>query len=207
MADKIVDPALRAAVKERIERAGGIKSEFADLRERPLRHPTNPVGRPVRRVRIQENKSAEQLFAVESQRTRSGAPFKYHAYGNNHHVEIFRNPETGKIEARFVTMMEAAARARRRKEPIVDREWEGREFLMSLAINDMVELDEGGIENLYRVQMLDGANGNVVFRHHKAATLSNNSERLNARPNVLMEKRRARKVNVSPIGERREARD
>lgn len=207
MADKIVDPALRAAVKERIERAGGIKSAFADLRERPLRHPTNPVGRPVRRVRIQENKSAEQLFAVESQRTRSGAPFKYHAYGNNHHVEIFRNPETGKIEARFVTMMEAAARARRRKEPIVDREWEGREFLMSLAINDMVELDEGGVENLYRVQMLDAANRRLVFRHHRASTLDNKSEGIQASINVLIEKRNARKVNVSPIGERREARD
>ena len=207
MADKIVDPALRAAVKERIERAGGIKSAFADLRERPLRHPTNPVGQPVRHVRIQENKSAEQLFAAPSQRTRSGAPFKYHAYGNNHHVEIFRNAETGKVEARFVTMMEAAARARRRKTPIVDREWEGREFLMSLAINDMVELDEGGVDNLYRVQNLDPANRRLVFRHHLASTLDNKSEGIQTSINVLIEKRKARKVNVSPIGELRSARD
>lgn len=207
MADKIVDPALRAAVKERIERAGGIKSAFADLRERPLRHPTNPVGRPVRRVRIRENKSAEQLFAVTSQRTRSGAPFKYHAYGNNHHVEIFRNAETGKIEARFVTMMEAAARARRRKTPIVDREWKGREFLMALAINDMVELDGGGIENLYRVQVLDPIGGRVRLRLHKAATLDDASESLRMVISKLVSERKMRKVNVSPIGELRSARD
>ncbi len=206
MADKIVDPALRAAVKERIERAGGIKSAFADLRERPLRHPTNPVGRPVRHVRIQENKSAEQLFAVDSQRTRSGAPFKYHAYGNNHHVEIFRNEETGKIEARFVTMMEAAARARRRKTPIVDREWEGREFLMSLAINDMVELDEDGTESLYRVQRLEAPAG-LELRHHQAATLSNRSEQVRVVISKLVCERKMRKVNVSPIGELRNARD
>ncbi len=207
MLGKIIDPHLRAAAQERAEQADGAKNAFKDLRERPFRHPKNRVGQPVRRVRIQENKSADQLFAVDSQRTRSGAPFKYHAYGNNHHVEIFRNARTGKVEPRFVTMMEAAARARRRKTPIVDREWEGREFLMSLAINDMVELDEGGLEHLYRVQKIEGANGNVVFRRHRAATLDDNSERLNARPNVLIEKRNARKVNVSPIGELREARD
>ena len=207
MLDKIVDPHLRAAAQERARQAGGAKNAFKDLRERPFRHPKNPVGQPVRRVRIQENKSADQLFAVDSQRTRSGAPFKYHAYGNNHHVEIFRNERTDKIEPRFVTMMEAAARARRRKTPIVDREWEGREFLMSLSINDMVELDEGGLENLYRVQKLDPANGRLVFRQHRASTLENKDEGIQASINVFVEKRRGRKVNVSPIGELREARD
>lgn len=206
MLGKIIDPDLRAAAQERAEQAGGAKNAFKDLRERPFRHPKNPVGQPVRRVRIQENKSADQLFAVGSQLTRSGAPFRYHAYKNNHHVEIFRNARTGKVEPRFVTMMEAAARARRRKTPIVEREWEGREFLMSLAINDMVELDEGGLENLYRVQKLEAPAG-LMLRHHRAATLGDKSEQERAAITKLVDERKMRKVNVSPIGELREARD
>ena len=202
MVDKIVDTTLRDAVRDRVRLAGGkVRDAFKDTAERPFFHPKNPDGQPVRRVRIYENKSPEQLFAVESHRDKRGGPFKYHAYGSNHHVEIFRNANTGKVESRFVTMMEAAKRARRNGTPIVDCEMEGCEFLMALSINDMVELDEGGVKNLYRVQQISGINNNLVLRHHRAARLDDNEERVNARPHVLVEKRNGRKVDVTPLGE------
>ena len=203
-APKIVDPVLREAMQREVREKGSVKAAFP---KGTFPHPANPGGPPVRRVRVYENLSESTLSPMDKQRTRNDAPFQHYAYGSNHHVEIFRNARTGKVEPRFVTMMEAAARARRRKTPIVEREWEGREFLMSLAINDMVEVGEGGPENLYRVQALDAANRNIILRRHKAATISDDLDRLIASPNVLIEKRNARKVNVSPIGELREARD
>ena len=211
-APKIVDPVLREAMQKEVRGRGSVKAAFP---EGTFPHPANPGGPLVRRVRVYENLSESTLSPMDKQRTRNDAPFQHYAYGNNHHVEIFRNAQTGKVEPRFVTMMEAAARARRHKTSIVEREWEGREFLMSLAINDMVELaindmvevGKGGPENLYRVQALDAANRNIILRRHKAATLIDDLDRLIASPNVLIEKRNARKVNVSPIGELREARD
>ena len=201
MMDKIVDPVLRETVRERANQHGGVKAAFKSLAEAPFHHPRNPNGQPVRRVRIYENKSPEQLFAVESQRDRRGGPFKYHAYDNNHHVEIFRNRKTGKVKARFVTMMEAAKRARRDKTPIVDREWEGYEFLMSLSIDDMVELDGGGSDNLYRVQTLDTTAKRLWLRHHRAAKLDDNDTRVLISIRLFIEKRKGRKAVVTPNGE------
>ena len=199
MADKIVDPVLRDAVREHVRQAGVAKAGDA-FKEGAFRHPKNPDGQPVRRVRIYENKSPEQMFAVESQRNRRGGPFKHHSYGSNHHVEIFRNTRTGKVEARFVTMMEAAKRARRDKTPIVDREMEGCEFLMALSKQDMVELDEGGVENLYRVQALEVPD-KLELRHHRAATSDDKSEQVRVVINKLIQERRLRKVAVTSLGE------
>ena len=201
MARKVVDTTLREAIQQRMASVQNPKDAFRT----PFFHPRS--GARMRHVRIFENFKQGTLYESGKQTTRGGYPYKHYRLRNNHHVEIFRNPQTGKVEPRFVTMMEAAARARRLKTPIVDREWEDREFLMSLAINDMVELDDGGLENLYRVQMLDAANNRLVFRQHRASTLDNKDEGIQASINVFVEKRRGRKVNVSPIGELREARD
>ena len=199
MVDKIVDKTLRNAVREHVRRAG-VKKAGDAFKEGGFRHPKNPDGQPVRRVRIYENKSPEQLFAVESQRDKRGGPFKYHAYGSNHHVEIFRNTRTGRVESRFVTMMEAVKRARRDRTPIVDCEMEGCEFLMALSINDMVELDEGGLETLYRVQKIEPTNRRLVLRHHLAATLDDSATQVSMVISKLVDERRMRKVDVAPLG-------
>ena len=206
MVKRIVDPVLRQGIERRISETGGLKDAFGNP-DRSFFHPKNPQGQPVRRVRIYENKSPEQLFAVESQRTSTGEPFKYHALGSNHHVEIFRNGSSGKVVGRFVSMMEAASRIRRRGVPMIDRTWEGHEFLMSLAIDEMVEIGDGGVDNLYRVQVLDATGDRVILRHHLAATLEDNSERVIASVNVLIGKRKGRKAVVTPLGSIRSAND
>ena len=206
MVKKIVDPVLREGIVQRINQTGGIKDAFGDS-ENPFHHPRNPNGQPVRRVRIHENFSADTLYAHEKQRDKRGGPFKYEKLESNHHVEIFRNIASGKIEARFVSMVEAATRARRANKPMIDREWEGHEFLMSLSIDEMVELGDGGIENLYRVQNIDPMGNRVFLRHHKAAKVDNNAERIIAGINVLITKHHGRKVIVNPIGEVRPAHD
>lgn len=200
MVDRIVDKTLRNAVREHVRRAG-VKKAGDAFKERGFRHPRNPADQPVRHVRIYENRSRDQLFAVESQPNRDGGPFKYHAYGSNHHVEIFRNTQTGKVEARFVTMMEAAKRARRDKTSIVDREWEGYEFRMTLSINDMVELDGGGTDNLYRVQKIEPTNNRLVLRHHRAATLDDPSAQVSMVMPKLIDERQMRRVDITLLGE------
>ena len=217
MVKKIVDPVLRKSIEERITLVNGL-TESKDIKkehiqkslgdsENPFYHPRNPNGQPVRRVRIHENLSPDTLYPHEKQRDKRGGAFKYEKLGSNHHVEIFRDNDSGKTEARFVSMLEAANRVRRKNKPMIDREWEGHEFLMSLSIDEMVEIGDGGIENLYRVQMLDASNGNLTLRHHRAATLKDDTERIFAVPSRFIAERRGRKVIVNPIGEVRPAHD
>ena len=213
MVNKIADEELKEVVQLRVKEANlKPKQKAGDaFKDYPFMHPRHPNGQPVRRVRILKNTSRRTpLLGIRPKGDPDGAPFKYYPYENNHHVEIFRNAKTGKVEARFVTMMDAARRAHpargQKKMPVVDPKWKDREFLMSLAINDMVELDEGGIENLYRVQVLEAPVG-LELRHHQAATLGNSSESLRVVISKLVDGRKMRKVNVSPIGELREARD
>lgn len=221
MAKKVVDATLREAIQQRMDSVQNPRDAF----KTPFFHPQS--GARMRHVRIFENFKPRTLYKSDTQTTRGGDPYKHHRFRNNHHVEIFRNRETGKVERpRFVTMMKAAARARgrpnkepiRKRMPIVDRNREGCEFLMSLAINDMVELDEGGADKLYRVQQLE-APSNLLLRRHEAAPTGSDAtpeqkkadkkEPLQVRMVIskLVDERKMRKVNVSPIGELREARD
>ena len=199
---KIVDATLREAMLKQFEEAGSVKAAFPGG---TFPHPKNPNGQPVRRARVYENLSSAGLFAVTKQANRKGGPFKYHVLGSYHHVEIFRNTRTGEINSCFITMLEAAQRARRDKAPIVNREQEGCEFLMALSKNDMVQLDDGGLNSLYRVQEVSGVNEELVLRHHRAAQSDNNAERVSGEPHRLIGERQLRKVDVTPLGEIRSA--
>ncbi len=211
MAQKVVDPILRKPIEARFRKLAEesrkelnkIRGAFTD--EEPLCHPRSGV--LVRRVRLQENRRGN-LVPVYDRLTRDEKPFKYMLTGKNHHVEIFKNRRTGKIEPCFVTMKEAAERARIHKRPIVDKERDGMDFLMSLSINEMVELGDGGVERLYRVQNLDSLNNRIMLRLHRAASDEENSEptRVVRSVNVLME-RGMRKVRVGPLGKIKAARD
>jgi hypothetical protein len=136
------------------------------------------------------------VFAVSN---KYGEDFKYLKYGSNHHVEILENSSTGKRDMRFVTTMEAAARARRKNVSICDRSApDGWRFVMSLSINDMVEVRRDGASAYYRVQKLDGGNRRLYLRHHLAATTEDKDEGL-----AIMAKGLpliVRKVFVDPLG-------
>ena len=146
-------------------------------------------------VRITENLNKNTTHPICDNK---GKPYKYFAYGNNHHVEIIENIKTGRREGVFVTAMEAAKRARRDRSDIVQKdhgvEWK---FLMSLCVNDMVEVeDSNGQKNLYRVQKLDGSNKRFTLRLQTAARLDDDSTELHKTPNNL----RCSKIEVDPLG-------
>lgn len=146
------------------------KKAFGDLVNNPILHVDGET--PISAVRVITRMNPATVHAIKD---RSGKDFKHVKYGNNHHVEIIENIETGKRKGVFVTAMEAARRARILKIPVIQKEHEtGWRFVFSLAINDIVSLErESG--TIYRVQKLDPSNNRVNFRDIYAATLDDDS--------------------------------
>jgi len=170
--ERIRDPKVKERVQARLAEYGGVAKKAFTV---PL-FMTDDSKVPIRKVRLETKLSASAVCAVTDA---SGRAFKYLKLGNNHHVEIFEHVETGKRRGEFVSTIEAAERARRRKEPVVrasaDREWK---FVMSLAINDMIQVGIGADAQFYRAQKLEATNNRVVFRAHTAALLTEKSEGL-----------------------------
>ncbi len=205
--EKIVDRRIRELVRERMKAHDG-KAKDAFAKPLYLEHSNKGKGRTrIETVRVAENLNPDGLFGVK--RKGEAKPFKYYALGNNHHVEIIENIETGRRAGRVVTAMEAARRARRARTSIVRRDCEeGQRFVMSLSINDVVKLDEpvNGCD-MYRVQKI----GNIVatgaiqitLRTHASASIDDNATRLLVSPNTL----RGRKMSVDPLGKLEAAHD
>ncbi len=200
--EKIVDGRVRELVQERMEAHGWkAKDAFPESNPLSLPHSRKGSGRTrIKKVRVAENLSPDGLFSVS--RDGEEEPFKYYALGNNHHVEIIENVQTGRRKGRVITTLEAARRARREKMPIVSRECaEGWRFVMSLSVNDMVQLDEpkNGCA-LYRVQKVSKiwttGEVKITLRAHTSTTLEDKATRLIATPHTL----RAAKMSVDPLG-------
>ncbi len=163
---------------------------------------------PIKKVRIRENKGNVRLILDAEKK-----PYRAVEYGSNHHVEIFESPDGNKWEGRFVTMMEAARRARlsKGKEAIVnhmpDVDKTGWKFVMSLAPNDMVRIGLDGEGEIYRLQKMSGATTQIVFRKHNSGIVElNDKSFLNIMLNPL-KKRGCQKIRITPIGEVKPAHD
>lgn len=196
----IQDATVRELVKARLDQFGGDEKRAFGDPQNPVKHVDGAT--PIRSIRIKARVSRETVVPI---RDRNGAEYKFFKYGNNHHVEIIEQKETGKQQGVFVTTMEAARRARIEKMPIVQRKapWthngtiygDGWSFVMSLYINDLVEIEENGRERLMRVQKLDGSNGRVYFRSHADARTERESEYQKSVPSL-----RCSKVQVDALG-------
>ncbi len=135
--------------------------------------------------------------------------------GNNHHIVIFQKPN-GKRDGTVISLFEATQR-KKRKEPIINTDCGAdNEFIMSLATNDMVLIDDETFktadinwanlnktelsEHLYRVQKMD-ISQTITFRHHLVAVLKNEDGnepgRVFAKPNTF----KGIKVIINEIGE------
>jgi CRISPR-associated endonuclease Csn1 len=196
----IVDEAVRERVRDHLAlHADDPKQAFAEGFK--LYHHDGKT--LIKRVRIIQSKTTldalnRRKFGVKD---RAGEVFKWHAYGNTHHVEIFQHrTKPKKIDARFITAMEAAKRVSR-KEPVVrvahDAEWE---FLMALHINDLVRCCRAGDWGIYRVQQLEMDGGKLTVRVHTAATLKNGEEALRKSISTLVFTNKMQVLRVNAIG-------
>jgi CRISPR-associated endonuclease Csn1 len=196
----IIDPVVREAVHRHLERhEADSKAAFS---------PANPVPHPngsrIRRVRIKRAAFRSLDALADDQlpvRDSAGRAFRYMVYGNTHHVEVFRHRPTGRIKTRFVTMFEAARRARAvngAKCPIMNVAWDDdHEFITALAINDMVRLKGGGI---YRVQKLEKDSSRLALRWHSDATTEKNDNLVRMSVSTLFDEHGLEKVAIDRLG-------
>jgi len=204
----IVDPAVRAAVENRLRQLGETdpKKAFKDAANLP-RHKNGHRIKSVRLVR-----PGEAVLPVgQGHRTRWVMPDR------NHHMEIVEvvvkdkkgnikrdkdgNPEV-KWEGHVVSMLEAYQRLGR-KEPVVKRDWgEGKKFLFSLAGGDAIQLEkEEGNPELFVVRTVPQSLQIHFVPINDARTLLEIGKvGLTGYPETLR-KWKCRKVAVNPLGE------
>jgi CRISPR-associated endonuclease Csn1 len=163
----------------------------------------NPV--PIKRVRL--HKPLSNVFRLKNPQ---GVEYRAVDSGSNHHVVIFEytdGKKAGRWDGEFVTMFEAARRAKAR-EPITRREvGNGRKFVMSLSANEMVKITQDGVADYWRVQKIDGANRRVTLRPHTDARKSDDrSLETTLRLNPLRELKPV-KLTIDPLGREHPAND
>lgn len=131
--------------------------------------------------------------------------------GSNHHVEIFCSIQadgTIKKQGRFISMLEAAKRAKQ-KLPIInkipDKDWPGKwQFWMTLSNNDIVKFPADMLKpahlNLglpyYRVQKM--SHGVITFRHHSVSSVKDENGYIQKNINVLPDD--LQKLELGPLG-------
>lgn len=178
--ESVRDPEVRKLMEQRLQDCGGDFKKAFNNPDNPLMHKDGNT--PIKSVRMLTTMRKEGLLAIS--KGQSG-PYKYHPLGSNHHVEIIENVHSGKRKGIFVTTLEAANRARRQKSAMVQEdhgsEWR---FIAALHINDMVEVENDGRRQIYRVQKM--SDPEIALRLHTAATLDNNNEGLRKKANNLV---------------------
>ncbi len=162
----VVDSAVKDILEKHLEKFEyRVREAFSD--DHPVFHKDGKT--PIKRIRIYQSRAIKTKQKLEKEkfgkRDKSGKIFKWYSYGNIHHIELFRKIDTGKVEGRFVTMMEAhrramtgtkSARARGVSlEPIINKHLEDSyEFLMAIHRKSIVELTIDDHKEFYYVKSL-----------------------------------------------------
>ena len=200
---KIIDPVVKGLVQEHLAKHNG-KAKEAFAPGFKLIHVDGQT--LIKRVRVvQAGMTRETLEKGKlGLKDRSGNVFKWHAYGNLHHVEVIRSLSTGKIQSVFVTAAEAAARARgveRPAAPIITSDWgaDG-ELLFAIHINDLVQVSVEGESKIFRVQKMERDGNGLSLRCHTAANLSDSQQLLRKSINSLIKDFLMRPLPVNVLG-------
>ncbi len=137
--------------------------------------------------------------------------------GNNHHIILYKDIESGKTKGKTVSLFEATRRIKKGL-PVIDKVLDNNsEFVMSIIMNEMFlvgSVPDGFDPNdkstynlvvdlIYRVQKID-RKSEITFRNQRVAVLSSkdkngkelNPGRLIKVPNTLD----ARKIEINPSG-------
>ena len=196
--EAIVDDRVRKCVKAHLERFGGdLKRAFGDEQNHP--HFRTSYGRiiPIHKAQIRKNEATIDIGAAEEQRHVSP--------GLNHHMEIVaalddRGQEI-EWEFRMVSLYDAAQRVRARKR-VVQREHErDKKFKFSIAKNEYLMMEfEPGRAALYRVDSI--SENDIEFHLHYDARLTTvkGRKRVRIRSPRALQRVKARKVAVDPLG-------
>ncbi|MCA9456800.1 MAG: type II CRISPR RNA-guided endonuclease Cas9 [Nitrospira sp.] len=202
--NSIIDDTVRELVKSHLDMNGNDpKSAFSEGFK--LYHRDGKT--LIKRVRVVQSKATlnsldKSKFAVKD---KNGKPFKWHAYGNTHHVDVFRHKtKPGTYKADFITAMEMARRFRgvrnTPQQKVINFFGDDWEYLMSLHRNDLVEVKVGGVKQLHRIQKLDMVNSKIATRLHTSALINIESEGMEMSVASLINKHDLRLLRVNAIG-------
>ena len=202
--DKIVDPAVRAAVQNAL--AGKTPADaFKESENFP--YLTTRDGRriPIKSARISVNKATTPIGR--------GARQRHVLTNSNHHIEIFEvKDDKGrtKWDGRVISTLEAMDRVRRGSRenpvPVVDRTHEKARFAFSLCNGDMIQLLMDGKVSLFRVRGIfqEKTGSRIAFVHINDARqikeIRSSGQYYRMTTNKLMSSG-CKKVNISPIGD------
>jgi len=170
---------------------------FTDRRRPPQLPNRNGPPVPIRKVRLHRPSTGMEVLTDGEGRFKRAVE-----RGGNHHIVIYETakPSGEKVWSGEVVSLFEAARRLRSREPVVKLpKGSDARFVMSLAINDLVEVPVDGQKQIYRIQKLDGRSKNITMRLAKAATIQSNETRLFKNPKTLGELS-ARKVKVDILG-------
>ncbi|MEK7773563.1 MAG: hypothetical protein AAB307_04385, partial [Deltaproteobacteria bacterium] len=206
----IADEKVRAIVMEHLKKNGadpenGNEKDPAWKKAMDQGNPPYWNGQPIPIKRVRLHKVSSGMIHLKRHKL-DELPYRAVEPGSNHHIVIYEYTEgkkKGRWDGEVATMFEAARRLKD-GEPVIKRDvGDGKKFVMSLSIGEMVRIGEPG--EYYRVQKI-GGNNQIMFRHNKAATISNDEEKLLIMPNPLKE-RKISKVFIDPIGRVKPAND
>jgi len=212
--DRIADERVRTIVRGHLENHG-VDLSKADPKSAEWKKATDPANAPclpnskgapvpIRRVRLHK-----PLGSAIAMKNSVGEVYRAVDSGSNHHIVIFEHTDgakKGRWDGAVVPMFEAARRAKAKpKEPIIRRDvGEGKKFIMSLSINEMVKVVNNGRTGYWRVQKI--SEGEVTLRLHTSATLDDKAMQLRRTPSAL-KALGAVKVVIDPLGRERPACD
>lgn len=152
--EEIVDPVVRAAVREALD-GGDPKKVFADDSHLPVLKGANGTEQVVRRARIRVSAKALRLGA---------RGMRFVSLRDNHHVEFVEyHGKKGLTWAEVVVNRFEALQRKARKQPIYQRDHgPGKRYLFSLAIGDVVALTRDGVEERWLTRCLSAGNYEFV---------------------------------------------
>ena len=219
MVAKIADKTVRDIVKERL-RFLGVDPEQKKFTIPKNAFKDNPLymksvkGKqiPIKKVRIHQ--PFNNMVLLPSRNKTGVEP------GKNHHIIIYRYQDTKgntRQGGEICTLIEAVRRLKK-GEPVVRRDLgEGKEFICSLAINELVLLDveENQIDwqnpdhlalspRLYRVQKISSS---ITFRHHLTSVLQDEDKKEIGRQIKTPNSFKGIKITIDRLGRIRKAND
>jgi CRISPR-associated endonuclease Csn1 len=219
MVAKIADPTVREIVKERL-RSLGVDPEQKKFtipknafKDNPLYMKTLKGQKiPIKKVRIHQPFNNMVLL---SGRNKTGVE-----PGKNHHIVIYQyqDKHDNLRQAGDICTLFEAVRRLKNKEPVIRRDLgDGKKFICSLAINELVLLDmeESQIDwhnpdylalsqKLYRVQKMSN---NITFRHHLTSILKDENENEIGRQIKTPNSFKGLKITIDRLGRVRKAND
>jgi len=195
---QIGDERIRSSICSYIIAKGFDPKDSTDVKKALKDAETNPPvmasGQPIKRVRLHKPFSNIRMLKNKKNKEYRGV-----LEGSNHHIVIYEYEDKRDITKRggiVVSMFDAAERARHGKAVIQRNLEDGKRFVMSLSINELVEVPIGEDESeVYRVQKMNAAT-QICLRKHTAANINDHSSRMLVMPNTF----NGKKVVVDPLG-------